>query len=33
MKRKATAVWHGGLKDGKGNLSTESGVLRETPYS
>ena len=33
MQRKATAVWHGGLKDGKGNLSTESGVLRETPYS
>jgi lipoyl-dependent peroxiredoxin len=33
MKRKATAVWHGGLKDGKGNLSTESGVLRETQYS
>jgi osmotically inducible protein OsmC len=33
MKRKATAVWHGGLKDGKGSISTESGVLRETQYS
>lgn len=33
MKRKASAVWHGGLKDGKGNISTESGGLRETPYS
>ena len=33
MNRKATAIWHGGLKDGKGSLSTESGVLRETQYS
>ena len=33
MKRKAMAVWHGGLKDGKGNLSTDSGVLKETQYS
>jgi lipoyl-dependent peroxiredoxin len=33
MKRKASAVWHGGLKDGKGSISTESGVLRETQYS
>jgi len=33
MKRKASAVWHGGLKDGKGNLLTESGALRDTPYS
>jgi len=33
MKRKASAVWRGGLKDGKGSLLTESGVLRETPYS
>ncbi len=33
MKRKASAVWHGSLKDGKGSLLTESGVLRETQYS
>lgn len=33
MDRSASAVWHGGLKDGKGTLSTESGVLRETAYS
>jgi lipoyl-dependent peroxiredoxin len=33
MKRKATAIWRGGLKDGKGNLLTESGVLREAQYS
>jgi len=33
MKRKASAVWHGGLKDGKGSITTESGVLRETQYS
>ena len=33
MKRKASAVWQGGLKDGKGAISTESGVLKETQYS
>ncbi|HEX9761392.1 MAG TPA: OsmC family protein [Candidatus Acidoferrales bacterium] len=33
MKRKATAVWKGGLKDGKGVISTESGVMKETQYS
>jgi len=33
MKRKASAVWRGGLKDGKGSISTESGVLKETQYS
>ena len=33
MKRKASAIWRGGLKDGKGSLLTESGALRETPYS
>lgn len=32
MKRTATAVWSGGLKDGKGNLSTQSGVLDNTQY-
>lgn len=33
MKRKASAVWNGGLKDGKGRISTDSGVLRDTAYS
>ena len=33
MKRKASAVWHGGLKDGKGGISTESGALKDTQYS
>ena len=33
MIRKASAVWQGGLKDGKGTVSTESGVLSKTPYS
>jgi lipoyl-dependent peroxiredoxin len=33
MKRKASAVWSGGLKDGKGAISTDSGVLDSTQYS
>ncbi len=33
MKRRANAVWKGDLKSGKGALSTDSGVLSETPYS
>ena len=33
MQRKASAVWKGGLKDGKGTISAPSGVLKETPYS
>jgi len=33
MARKATAVWNGSLKEGKGNISTESGVLSKSPYS
>jgi osmotically inducible protein OsmC len=33
MQRKASAAWQGGLKDGKGTLSTESGVLKQTQYS
>jgi len=33
MKRKGSAVWQGGLKDGKGAVSTESGVLADTQYS
>ena len=33
MKRKASARWQGGLKDGRGTISTDSGVLSETQYS
>jgi lipoyl-dependent peroxiredoxin len=33
MQRKASAVWKGGLKDGKGVVSASSGVLSNTPYS
>lgn len=33
MKRSATAVWNGSGKDGKGVLSTQSGVLDKTQYS
>ena len=33
MQRTASAHWSGGLKDGKGTVSTASGVLKETQYS
>jgi osmotically inducible protein OsmC len=33
MQRKASAVWKGGLKDGKGAISAPGGVLKDTPYS
>jgi osmotically inducible protein OsmC len=33
MKRSASAVWNGGLKDGKGVMSTQSGVLENAQYS
>src|SRR5438270_7608981 len=33
MQRKASAVWKGGLKDGKGSLSAPGGVLNNTQYS
>lgn len=33
MKRRATAVWNGSGKDGKGHLSTQSTVLNQTQYS
>ena len=32
MKKTASAIWQGGLKDGKGLLSTESGALKDNPY-
>ena len=33
MQRKASAVWQGGIKDGKGSMTTASGVLSAAPYS
>lgn len=33
MKRSASAMWSGGLKDGKGTVSTESGALSSVPYN
>src|SRR5271155_4816836 len=33
IKRKASAVWQGDLKSGKGNISTDSGTLKNTQYS
>jgi len=33
MKRHATAVWKGSLKEGAGHLSTQSGTLEKTQYS
>jgi len=33
MERKATAVWRGDVRSGKGLLSTESTVLKEAQYS
>ncbi len=32
IKRKGSAVWQGGIKDGKGAISTESGALKDYPY-
>src|SRR5690349_8971480 len=33
MQRKASALWRGDLKSGKGSISTDSGVLKDTQYS
>ena len=33
MKRTASAAWSGDLKQGKGTVSTQSGVLKDTAYS
>jgi osmotically inducible protein OsmC len=33
MQRKASAVWQGDLKSGKGTISTDSGILKQTQYS
>lgn len=32
MKRSASAAWTGGLKDGQGRLSVQSGLFTEAPY-
>ena len=32
MKTQGSAVWRGGIKDGRGAISTKSGALREAPY-
>jgi osmotically inducible protein OsmC len=32
IKRAGSATWQGGIKDGKGTLSTESGALKAYPY-
>ena len=33
MKRTATAVWNGSLKEGQGTLTAPGGALKSTPYS
>ncbi|TFH85637.1 OsmC family peroxiredoxin [Billgrantia azerbaijanica] len=33
IKKTGSAVWQGGLKDGKGQVSTQSGVLKDVPYN
>ncbi|MDR7127941.1 osmotically inducible protein OsmC [Algoriphagus sp. 4150] len=33
MQRQATAVWNGTIKEGKGNLTSQSGILKQTPYT
>jgi osmotically inducible protein OsmC len=32
MKAQGSAVWQGGIKDGKGEISTKSGALKGVPY-
>jgi osmotically inducible protein OsmC len=32
MKTHGSAIWHGGIRDGKGAISTKSGALNEYPY-
>jgi osmotically inducible protein OsmC len=33
MDRRASAIWHGSLKEGNGTISTQSGTLKDTQYS
>ncbi len=32
IKKKGSAIWNGALKDGKGTVSTETGVIERQPY-
>lgn len=32
IKKSGSAYWHGGIKDGGGTISTQTGVLKEAPY-
>ena len=32
MKKKASAIWRGSLKEGTGTISTETGALKDAPY-
>ena len=32
MKTQGSAVWQGGIKDGKGAISTKSGAMKDYPY-
>ncbi len=32
IHRQGSAVWEGGLRDGKGAITTESGALKSYPY-
>jgi lipoyl-dependent peroxiredoxin len=32
MKTQGSAAWQGGIKDGRGAISTKSGALKEYPY-
>jgi osmotically inducible protein OsmC len=33
MKRTADAIWRGSMREGEGSISTQSGVLKDSPYS
>ncbi|MGS2737900.1 OsmC family protein [Sinomicrobium sp. M5D2P17] len=33
MEKQATAVWNGTIKQGKGHLTSQSGALKQTPYT
>lgn len=33
MQRKASAAWYGTLREGKGTISSGSGVLKDTPFT
>ncbi len=32
IEKSGSAYWHGGLKDGGGTISTQTGVLKDAPY-